>query len=265
VSYPLVLAPPDETPELSVFRDAVGVGSDSWMGRAEASRTRLERRVAEEPERRSHRVALVRGLLASGAFDAARAAAEELATIDPLTPSTRELLAEARLMAGATREAVVALEEVAELRPESLLTQRRVARAWLALADRGRACAHFVAASELAPRDRELQRIVADCEAGRMPSVRAADELTLTVACSPSADCPIAAFVDPSGRVFGPWLPRADGRVSPGVLERGFWRVVLAGGGSDVDATVKLVLEGLTREQSTKRGDRATVFILDWS
>jgi Ca-activated chloride channel family protein len=260
VSYPLIFAPPSDTPAASRVRETIGVGSDSWIGRADASA--LARRVAAEPERRSHRVALVRALIASGAFDAARSAAEELASIDPTTPSTRELLAEARLASGAIREAVVALEEVVELRPESFSAQRRAGRAWHALGDRARACGHFVAASELAPRAPELRRLAADCEAGRALSVRELGDLTPTVSCAPGKDCPVAAFVDPSGRVFGPWLPRADGHVGPGGEELGFWRVVLVGGSPDVDATVKLALDGVARETTTKRRDRVTAFIV---
>jgi Ca-activated chloride channel family protein len=245
-------------------------GDEAWQAQGQAALDKLQTELAASPTSRKRHEALVRGLLLRGRFAPALAAAERFVELDPDLPVARELLAYAAVATGDRNRALAAVDALTESAPSELKMHGRAARAFEAQGDEVRACAHWRSVFELAPSsdaaqfealrcrartmaDREaalrdakavakpgplLQRLLPLLESGQIPaferSTGSVGQFEVTLTCEPTADCPFALVITPTGTVFSPWTP-ALGRSSgtsfafSGLLT-GLYHVLLIGG-----------------------------------
>jgi len=152
-----------------------------WNRAGEEELQKLRNALANSPQSRRARTALIRGLLQRGRFEDAMAEAQRLAEADPDSSDAHELVAHAAAARGDMQHATLEMDTQAELRPRRTLSHTLAARAFEAAGDERRACAHWRSATELDPKSDDVLSEVFRCRArvfdGREAALRDAKAL----------------------------------------------------------------------------------------
>lgn len=152
-----------------------------WNRAGEEELQKLRNALANSPQSRRARTALIRGLLQRGRFEDAMAEAQRFAEADPDSSDAHELVAHAAAARGDMQHATLEMDTQAELRPRRTLSHTLAARAFEAAGDERRACAHWRSAAELDPKSDDVLSEVFRCRArvfdGREAALRDAKAL----------------------------------------------------------------------------------------